>query len=221
MLHKVASYETLGVFFYTIRGYKVRKKKEPVSVPKEDIGLRMPDDFMVNGWCRSNDYGLVAEDFGSKQEYSRERFKRAGIVFRAWQKTELYTTAISERNSKNWEERAAKARQSSDTTEVLLLEKLTAREDGITTSELVANCINVIAKELAKRGVEDVSQLELKELVLISNTLIGLMKTASATKKEQNWKVPQVQVNNVTVNNSSKTGGVVGGLQDVIDLRGE
>ena len=104
--------------------------------------------------------------------------------------------------------------------EVLLLEKLTAREDGVTTSELVANCINLIAKELAKRGASGVEQLELKDLVLISNTLIGLMKTASATKKEQGWKVPQVQVNNVTVNNSSKTGGVVGGLEDVIDIRG-
>ena len=58
----------------------------------------------------------------------------------------------------------------------------------------------------------------MKDLVLISNTLIGLMKTASATKKDQGWK-PNVQVNNVTVNNSSKTGGVVGGLKDVIDLR--
>ena len=58
----------------------------------------------------------------------------------------------------------------------------------------------------------------MKDLVLISNTLIGLMKTASATKKEQGWK-PAVQVNNVTVNNSSKTGGVIGGLEDVVDLR--
>ena len=87
-----------------------------------------------------------------------------------------------------------------------------------TTSEMVANCINNIARELSKRGCQNLADMELKDLVTISNTLIGLMKTASASKKDQGWK-PQVQVNNVTVNNSSKTGGIVGGLEDVIDIR--
>lgn len=179
---------------------------------------KMPDDFSVNGWCRANNYGVTEEEFPDPSLRTRERFKRACKVFHAYQKTDEYKRRFSLAQVENWEERAAAARRQSDTTEVLLLEKLTVREDGVTTSELVANAINMIAKELAKRGARDVAELELKDLVLISNTLIGLMKTASATKKDQGWK-PNVQVNNVTVNNSSKTGGVVGGLKDVIDLR--
>lgn len=181
-------------------------------------GIRMPDDFSVNGWCRSNNYLLKKEDFSSGAEYTKERFRRASKVMHAYQQTSEYKQALAIKSSENWEERVRKAHAQSDTTEVLLLEKLTEREDGVTTSELVANCVNLIAKELAKRGARDVAELELKDLVLISNTLIGLMKTAAATKKDQGWK-PQVQVNNVTVNNSSKTGGVVGGLKDVIDIR--
>lgn len=187
---------------------------------KEAVSTKMPDDFEWEGWSRANNYLLKPEDFENRQLYTRERFKRACKVMHAYQKTDGFRNAIAARSTEMWEERARKARQGSDTTEVLLLEKLTVREDGITTSEIVANTINMIARELAKRGARDVSELELKDLVLISNTLIGLMKTASATKKDQNWK-PQVQVNNVTVTSSSKTGGVVGGLKDVIDLRND
>ena len=180
--------------------------------------IRMPDDFTVNGWCRANNYLVTEEEFPDARERSKEKYRRGLKVYNAWQQTKEYKDRASAVMVENWEERAAAARRQSDTTEVLLLEKLTVREDGVTTSELVANAINMIAKELAKRGAAGVEELELKDLVLISNTLIGLMKTASATKKDQGWK-PQVQVNNVTVNNSSKTGGVVGGLKDVIDLR--
>ena len=177
-----------------------------------------PDDFSINGWNRSNNYGLRREDFEDAGKFQRERFKRGCMLQRAWLQTAEGKAKQSIISKERWERRAAEAHRVSDTTEVLLLEQLTKREDGVTTSELVANCINVIAKELAKRGVKQVADLDLKDLVLISNTLIGLMKTASATKKDQGWK-PNVQVNNVTVNNTSKTGGVVGGLQDVIDLR--
>lgn len=210
-----------GVVFLSKEwGSFMAKGKPGTGKPvKERTGIKMPDDFCINGWCRANNYLLKEEDFESKQLYNQERFRRSGVVMRAYQQTDVYKKSWSAVMADNWEERARAARQASDTTEVLLLEKLTAREDGVTTSELVANCINLIAKELAKRGASGVEQLELKDLVLISNTLIGLMKTASATKKEQGWKVPQVQVNNVTVNNSSKTGGVVGGLEDVIDIR--
>ena len=182
--------------------------------------IRMPDDFTVNGWCRANNYLITEEEFPDARERSKEKYKRGLKVYNAWQQTKEYKDRASAVMVENWEERAAAARRQSDTTEVLLLEKLTVREDGVTTSELVANAINMIAKELAKRGAAGVEELELKDLVLISNTLIGLMKTASATKKDQGWK-PNVQVNNVTVNNSSKTGGVIGGLKDVIDLRAE
>ena len=44
------------------------------------------------------------------------------------------------------------------------------------------------------------------------------MKTAAAAKKEAK---PTVQVNNVTVNNTSKTGGIVGGIRDIIDIKEE
>ena len=182
--------------------------------------IRMPDDFTVNGWCRANNYLVTEEEFPDARERSKEKYRRGLKVYNAWQQTKEYKDRASAVMVENWEERAAAARRQSDTTEVLLLEKLTVREDGVTTSELVANAINMIAKELAKRGAAGVEELELKDLVLISNTLIGLMKTASATKKDQGWK-PAVQVNNVTVNNSSKTGGVIGGLKDVIDVRAE
>lgn len=190
-------------------------KKEIKAVP---AGLKMPDDFEFQGWSRANNYGLVREAWEDKQAYARERYKRAMTCFHEWQKRDEYKSAIAINASKSWEERAAAAKRSSDTTEVLLLEKLVERNGGDTTAELIANAINNIAAELAKRGIRDIDQLETKELVLISNTLMGLAKAASAVKKAEGWK-PQVQVNNVTVNNSSKTGGVVGGLKDVIDLR--
>ena len=197
-----------------------REKARDPKKSKVNAKVRMPDDFSVNGWCRANNYGVTEEEFPDPTMRTRERFKRACKVMHAYQKTDEYRKRLSVVKTEEWEARAAAARRQSDTTEVLLLEKLTVREDGVTTSELVANAINMIAKELAKRGAAGVEELELKDLVLISNTLIGLMKTASATKKDQGWK-PNVQVNNVTVNNSSKTGGVIGGLKDVIDLRAE
>ena len=181
------------------------------------MSLKMPDNFTFNGWCRSNDYMCVPEDFPTRKAWANERFKRAMVVYREFSKTPEAKAALSAEKKAEWERRAAEAHRTSNTTEVLLLEALTKREDGITTSELVAGCINVIARELSKRGARDVAELSLKDLVLISNSLIGLMKAAAATKKEQDWK-PQVQVNNVTVNNTSKTGGVVGGLRDVIDV---
>ena len=94
----------------------------------------------------------------------------------------------------------------------LLLEKLTSHQDGFATSELVAGCINMIARELAARGVRDVEKLETKDLILISNNLLALTKAAAAVKKEMNWK-PNTVVIPVT-QSSSKTGGAVGGGLD-------
>ena len=184
----------------------------------EKVTMKVPDDFEWNGWSKKNNYGLKEEDFESKVAFNRERFKRGLQVSNKWRTTDEGRKASSIVMKKSWEDRVAEAHKTSDTTEVLLLERLTMREDGVTTSELVANCINVIAKELAKRGARDVANLELKDLVLISNSLIGLMKTAAAAKKDAK---PTVQVNNVTVNNTSKTGGVVGGLRDIIDIKEE
>lgn len=184
------------------------------------MGAKLPDDFTYNGWSRKNNYLLVREDYPTLQEFNYERFRRSTAVYRAYMKTDEAKAVAGLAARQRWEERVNEAHRTSNTTEVLLLEALTKREDGLTTSEMVAGCINVIARELSKRGAKDVAELSLKDLVLISNSLIGLMKTAAATKKEQDWK-PQVQVNNVTVNNTSKTGGVVGGLKDVIDLREE
>lgn len=199
-----------GVFFLSISGAFMAKT----------TGMKMPDDFCnAEGWCRANNFGLRPEDFESKAVYARERFRRSSSVYREYAKTDACRASASIARKELWEERVAAAKRTSDTTEVLLLESLTRVEDGSqTTSEMVANCINNIARELSKRGCQNLADMELKDLVTISNTLIGLMKTASASKKDQGWK-PQVQVNNVTVNNSSKTGGVVGGLEDVIDIR--
>lgn len=182
------------------------------------MGAKLPDDFMYNGWCRNNNYLLKREDFATLQEFNHERFRRSTACHRAYVKTPEARAILAAEKKKEWEDRVREAHRTSNTTEVLLLEALTKREDGVTTSEMVAGCINIIARELSKRGVSQVEDLSLKDLVLISNSLIGLTKAAAATKKEQDWK-PQVQVNNVTVNNTSKTGGVVGGLRDVIDVK--
>lgn len=181
---------------------------------------KMPSDFSWNGWSRDNNYECRVADFEDKHAYNRERYRRAALVYKEYMKTPESKAARSIAAKEAWEKRVTEAHRTSNTTEVLLLEALTKREDGITTSEMVAGCINVIARELSKRGAKDVAELSLKDLVLISNSLIGLMKAAAATKKEQDWK-PQVQVNNVTVNNTSKTGGVVGGLRDVIEVEAE
>lgn len=177
-----------------------------------------PNDFTINGWNRDNNYGLRREDFTDGQEYNRERFRRSGVVRGAWLKSDEGRRRQSLAVKEQWENRVLKAKQESDTTEVLLLEKITSHQDGMATSELVAGCINVIARELAKRGVAQVEELSLKDLILISNNLLGLTKAAAAVKKEMDWKPNTVVVNNVS---TSKTGGVVGGLRDVIDLRTE
>ena len=184
---------------------------------KKEKDYIAPADFEYNGWSRANSYLMKEEDYPNKVAYNRERFKRAGAVMRAFAKTEEGKRELSIRGKQRWEERVARAKAESDTTEVLLLEKLTTHEDGMATSELVAGCINMIARELAKRGVRDVENLELKDLILISNNLLALTKAAAAVKKDMNWKPNTVVV--PVVQSSSKTGGAVGGLRDVIDLR--
>ena len=178
-----------------------------------------PDSFYYKGWTRGNNYGLNREEFEDQQKYRQERFKRGCEMQRAWLKTEEGKAKQSIVSRQHWEERAIKAKQESDTTEVLLLEKITSHEEGMATAELVAGCINMIARELAKRGVRDLESLELKDLILISNNLMGLTKAAAAVKKDMNWKPNTVVV--PVVQSSSKTGGVVGGLKDVIDIRTE
>ena len=193
--------------------------KRGIDMEKRAINT-FPDDFSVNGWSRLNNYGLKREDFPDGKKYTQERFRRSGAVQRAWMQTEEGKKAQSLVTKQMWEERALKAKQESDTTEVLLLEKLTSHTDGMATSELVAGCINMIARELAKRGVGQVEELELKDLILISNNLLALTKAAAAVKKDMNWK-PNTVVVAPQVVSSSKTGGVVGGLKDVIDIRTE
>lgn len=173
-------------------------------------GNRTPDDFEYNGWSRANNYLLKEEDFENRIKYVQERFRRSGDVRRAWCKTKEGREQTSIAMKEQWAERSARARAGSDTTEILLLEKLTTREDGVTTSELVANCINMIAKELSRRGARDLAELSLKDLVLIANTLIGLTKSASAAKKENKFVPNTLVVNNI---NTSKTGGVVGDIE--------
>lgn len=176
---------------------------------------RYPDDFEVNGWSRANNY-LMDGFEGSKVEFNQERFRRSAAVMRAWLQTDKGREIQREIISAHWDARAMAAKQSADTTEVLLLEKITAHSDGLATSELVAGCINVIARELAKRGTNQVEDLEIKDLIQISNCLLGLTKAAAAVKKDMNWKPNTVVV--PVVQSSSKTGGVVGGLKDVIDV---
>lgn len=175
-----------------------------------------PDDFEVNGWSRKNNY-LMDGFEGTKVEANREKFRRSSAVMRAWLQTAEGKEKQALIGKKRWEDRVAAAKQEADTTEVLLLEKITSHQDGFATSELVAGCINMIARELAARGVRDVEKLDTKELILISNNLLALTKAAAAVKKEMNWK-PNTVVIPVT-QSSSKTGGAVGGLSDVIDLR--
>lgn len=178
-----------------------------------------PDDYEVNGWSRANNYLLKEEDFASRLEYNKERFRRSSTVTRSYIMSDEGRKELSLRGKAKWEERVAKAKAESDTTEVLLLEKITTHEEGMSTAELVAGCINMIARELSKRGVRDVESLELKDLILISNNLLALTKAAAAVKKDMNWKPNTVVV--PVVQSSSKTGGAVGGLKDVIDLRAE
>lgn len=189
------------------------------EVKERDKRLCVPEDFEFNGWSKANNYGLKREDFADAKEWARTRYGRAVKVSAAWRKTDEARKATAIVMAEKWEERVAKAKRASDTTEVLLLEKLTTHEDGMATSELVAGCINMIARELAKRGVRDVEQLELKDLILISNNLLALTKAAAAVKKDMDWKPNTVVV--PVVQSSSKTGGVVGGLKDVIDIRAD
>jgi len=182
------------------------------------MGVKVPVDFEFNGWSKANMYLMPSSGITNKAEYVKERFRRAAKVQNAWAKTpearKLQGVAIRQA----WEERAQKAKEQSDTAEILLLERIVEKEkDGMSTATLISGCINLIARELAKRGAQNISELSIKDLILISNSLLGLTKAASAVKKDNKWQ-PQVQVNNVTVNNTSKTGGVVGGLQDVIDI---
>lgn len=182
------------------------------------MGNKVPVDFEFNGWSKANMYMMSTSGITDKVAYQRERFRRAAKVQNAWQKTPEGRKAQGIAIRQAWEERAQKAKEQSDTAEILLLERIVEKEkDGMSTATLISGCINLIARELAKRGAQNISELSIKDLILISNSLLGLTKAASAVKKDNKWQ-PQVQVNNVTVNNTSKTGGVVGGLQDVIDV---
>lgn len=182
------------------------------------MGNKVPVDFEFNGWSKANMYMMSTSGITDKVAYQRERFRRAAKVQNAWQKTPEGRKAQGIAIRQAWEERAQKAKEQSDTAEILLLERIVEKEkDGMSTATLISGCINLIARELAKRGAQNISELSIKDLILISNSLLGLTKAASAVKKDNKWQ-PQVQVNNVTVNNTSKTGGVVGGLQDVIDI---
>lgn len=181
-------------------------------------GAKLPYDFEYKGWSKANNFLMGESGITDKQEFIKERFIRSSQVLRAWQKTPEGREAASIKHKEVWRQRALAAKEQSDTAEVLLLEKIVEKDrNGVTTAAMVAGCINVIARELSKRGVTQVSELPLKDLVLISNSLLALTKAAANVKKDENWH-PQVQVNNVMVNNSSKTGGVVGGIQDVIDV---
>ncbi len=185
------------------------------------MGNKVPEDFEFNGWSKANMYLMPSSGITNKVEYVRERFRRAVKVQNAWQKTPEGRKAQSLAVKERWETRAREAREQSDTAEILLLERIVEKEkDGLSTATLISGCINLIARELAKRGAKNLEKLSIKDLIQISNSLLGLTKAASAAKKEAKWQ-PQVQVNNVTVNNTSKTGGVVGGLQDVIDVSTE
>jgi len=182
-------------------------------------GKKLPEDFTVNGWNKANNFGVDFSQYESKAVANKERFRRSGIVMRAYQQTDTYKEAMRVAATDAWNARVMKAKNASDTAEVLLLEGLIAkRYEGDTAAEIISSAITNIACELAKRGTKNIDELDTKELIQISNMLLGLTKAASAAKRTEGWK-PNVQVNNVTVNNSSKTGGVVGGLKDVIDLR--
>ena len=198
-------------------GVDIMRKKGAQMGEKRAMNT-FPDVFSINGWSRLNNYGLKRDDFPDGKKYTQERFRRSGAVQRAWMQTEEGKKAQSLVTKAMWEERAVKAKQESDTTEVLLLEKITSHADGMATAEMVAGCINLIARELSKRGVAQIEELSLKDLILISNNLLGLTKAAAAVKKEMDWKPNTVVV--PVVQSSSKTGGVVGGLKDVIDIRG-
>ena len=178
------------------------------------MGVKVPEDFEWNGWSKRNNYLMGETGITNRYEFTKERFKRSSAVCRAYNQTDEGKALAKS----FWAERVAKAKEQSDTTEVLLLEKITQGEaKGCTTAELVSGCINEIARKLSKKCIASIDELDTKELIQVGNFLLGLTKAASAAKKETNWQ-PQVQVNNVTVNNTSKTGGVVGGLQDVLDL---
>ena len=185
------------------------------------MGNKVPVDFEYNGWSKANMYMMSTSGITDKVAYQRERFRRAAKVQNEWQKTPEGRKAQGLAIRQAWEERAQKAKEQSETAEILLLERIVEKEkDGMSTATLISGCINLIARELAKRGAQDIDKLSIKDLIQISNSLLGLTKAASAVKKDNKWQ-PQVQVNNVTVNNTSKTGGVVGGLQDVIEIQHE
>lgn len=194
---------------------------------KEEIRARMkvPEDFEFEGMSKANGY-LMEESGLSGIEWNRERFRRSGKVARAWQKDSGYLAAAREMGTltraKAWDERRRKNYERADAAEVMLLEKMDSQGEGVSTNEMVASCINLIAKELAKRGVAGVEELKTSELINISNHLLALTKAASNVRRSGVCD-SKIIAQNVTINagNSSKTGGVVGGIRDVIDLRGE
>lgn len=189
-------------------------------------GMKVPEDFTVNGMNKGNCYLLKEEDFPSRKLFNEERFRRAGVVIREWQKTDQYKVAAREMGylsvKKRDDERRRLSYEKADAAEILLIEKLDSMGAGVSTNEMVASCIDLIAKELAKRGMTQISELKVNELINISNHLLALVKAASSVRRDNNLGKNTIVAQNITVNNnSSKTGGVIGGLEDVIDVEVE
>lgn len=193
---------------------KVSNKIEAELDKQRDL-LKTPDTFMVDGMCRANGYLLDTTGMTGK-EINQERFRRGSIVSRAYHKTDEYKALLSN-YQKELDRRRLEAREKADRAEVLLIERLDTREDGLSTNEMVAGCIDIIAKELSKRGVSQVEELKTNELINISNHLLGLVKAAAAVRNSSKFGTAVVAQNLTINNNSSKTGGVIGGLQDVLD----
>lgn len=194
---------------------KVSNKIEEELDKQRDL-LKTPDTFTVDGMCRANGY-LIDTTGMSEREINKEKFRRGSIVSREYHKTDEYKALMSNYH-KELDRRRLEAREKADKAEVLLIERLDTREDGLSTNEMVAGCIDIIAKELSKRGVSQVEELKTNELINISNHLLGLVKAAAAVRNSCKSMGTAVVAQNVTINNnSSKTGGVIGGLQDVLD----
>lgn len=194
---------------------KVSNKIEEELDRQRDL-LKTPDTFTVDGMCRANGY-LIDTTGMTEREINKEKFRRGSIVSREYHKTDEYKALMSNYH-KELDRRRLEAREKADKAEVLLIERLDTREDGLSTNEMVAGCIDIIAKELSKRGVSQVEELKTNELINISNHLLGLVKAAAAVRNSCKSMGAAVVAQNVTINNnSSKTGGVIGGLQDVLD----
>lgn len=148
----------------------------------------------------------------------REIDSKTWFLVRAEQRRQFNSTdegRLALRES--WEQRKEAAKKKAKEIEVGMIEELTRKEVGQEQpTVLMAKAIATASVEISKRIVEGAKTLKSNDLILLSNTLMGLTKNLLSLRDKADEKSPTTAIQvNIKNESGSKTGGAVGSILDV------